>query len=125
MAERDGRHKIEGTGAALTMNGVCLQAHGAEVDGNEGGICDEVSVGCEEGTREIQSLLDVGADRCLLQRTAHCFRDAHETVCKEREEDRVRWVVLLRLVGHGEYARAPSNGRREVVVASVRAQARV
>ena len=67
------------------------------MDGDEGRIGDEVAVGGEEGAGEVEALLDVRADRRLLQRPAHRLRDAHEPVSKERQQDR----VCLLVAGHG------------------------
>ena len=76
------------------------QAHGSQVDWDERRVRYKVPIGRKQRAREVKTLLDVRADGGLLQRTAHRLRDAHEAVREEREEDRVRGVVLLRLVRH-------------------------
>ena len=71
------------------------------MDGDEWGIRDEVSIGREECTGEIEPLLDVGAYSGLLKGAAHRLCDAHEAIRKQRQEDWIRRVVPLRLVRHG------------------------
>jgi len=65
------------------------------VDRDKGCVRDEVAVGCEERAREIQSLLDIGADGRLTERSTHRFCDAHEAIGKQREENGI-WSALAR-----------------------------
>lgn len=66
------------------------------MDWNERRIGNKIPVRCEECAREVQPLLDVRADRCLLQRPPHCLSHTHEPVCEESEENRIRPIRLLR-----------------------------
>ena len=52
--------------------------HGAEVDGQVGGVGDKAAVRAEQGAGEVQALLDVHADAGALQRAPHLLRQAHE-----------------------------------------------
>lgn len=67
-----------------------LQAHGPKVNWDERCVRNQIAIRSEERTREIQTLFYVSTDRCLLQRPAHCFCDAHESVREEREQNGVR-----------------------------------
>lgn len=68
----------------------CSQAHGSEVNRNKWGIRDKIAVWCEEGTGEVQSLLDIRAYGRLLERPSHRFSDTHETIGKEGEHNWIR-----------------------------------
>jgi hypothetical protein len=68
------------------------QTHRSQVNGNERCIRDQVSVRTKQRAREIEPFLDISADGSLLEATAHGFRDAHEPVCKERQQD---WIGSL------------------------------
>ena len=73
------------------------------------GIGDEIAIRRKECTREVESLFDVRADGCLLQRPTHGLRHAHEAVGEEREEDGVRCGLVrhdgvLALVGMKWYS---------------------
>lgn len=70
------------------------------MDRDERRVRDKVAIGRKQGAREVKSLLDIRADGSLLEGAAHRLRDAHEAVREEREEDRVRRVVLW-LLRHG------------------------
>lgn len=74
------------------------QAHGSQMNGDEWCIRDQVTVRREQCTREIESLLDIGTNRGLLERTTHCLRNTHEAVGEERKKDRVR-SIAARLLG--------------------------
>lgn len=76
------------------------QAHRPQMDRDERRIGDKVAIGRKQGAREVKSLLDISADGGLLERAAHRLRDAHEAVREEREENRIRRVVLW-LLRHG------------------------
>ena len=65
------------------------------MDRDERRIRDEIAVGREQGTGEVEPLLDVRADRGLLQRTAHRFGNTHEAVRKEREQYRIWTFAIL------------------------------
>lgn len=67
-----------------------LQTHRSEVDRDERCVSDEVAIGGKESTREIEALLNIGADGRLLKRATHRLCDAHEAVREERQQDRVR-----------------------------------
>lgn len=53
--------------------------HGAQVDGDVGGVGDQPAVRAKEGAGEVQPLLDVGGDGRALQDSAHLL-------CSGREE---------------------------------------
>ena len=63
------------------------------MDRDERRIRDEIAVGREQGTGEVEPLLDVGADRCPLQGAAHSFGHGHEAIGEESEKDGVRGIV--------------------------------
>lgn len=62
-----------------------LQAHGTEMYGNERCICDQIAVWSKERTRKVETFLNVGTDRSLLERSPHCLRYAHKSISKERK----------------------------------------
>ena len=74
------------------------------MDRNEGRIRDQVSIWSEQGTGEIEALLDIRADSSLLEGSPHRLRDAHEAVGEECQENRIRAsarrLVRRCLVGH-------------------------
>lgn len=59
------------------------------MDGDKGRICDEIAIRGEEGTGIVEAFLNVCGDGSLLERAAHGLGDAHESVRKEREENRI------------------------------------
>lgn len=65
------------------------QTHRSQVDRDEWGIRNQIPVRPKQRTREIESLLDIGADRSLLEATAHGFGYTHEPVGEERQQDRI------------------------------------
>ena len=64
-------------------------AHGTEVDGNVGGVGDELPVGVEDGAGEVETLFDVDGGAGVLQGDAHFFRDRPEEVVEDFEADGV------------------------------------
>jgi hypothetical protein len=69
-----------------------LQAHGTQMDRDERSVGDQIAIGGEECTRKVQALLDVRADRGLLETSAHSLCDAHKTIRKEGQDNRIRLV---------------------------------
>lgn len=65
------------------------KAHGPEMYRQVRRIADELTIWGEECTAEVEALTNVDGHRCLLKCTSHGFRDAHETLRKERDENRI------------------------------------
>lgn len=74
--------------------------HGAQMHGQVRGVGHEASVGTEDGAAEVQSFLDVGADRGPLQGPPHLFSDTHEAVTEQRQLDAVELLGHLVVVGY-------------------------
>ena len=64
-------------------------AHGAEVDGDMGGVGDEMALAVEEGAGEVEALLDVDGIGGVDEGGAHLFGDGHEEVVEYFEHDGV------------------------------------
>ena len=64
-------------------------AHRSEVYRDVRRIGDQVAVRTEQGTGEIQALLDVDRIRCVLQRGAHVFGHRHKQVVEDFEHNRI------------------------------------
>ncbi len=86
-------------------------AHGAEVDGDVGGVGDQVALGVEQGAGEVEAFLDVDGVGGVLEADAHLLGDRHEEVV----EDLQHHGVDLR--AHRDPAGArPHPGEQEVAV---------
>ena len=79
------------------MDGIHVQAHQPQVDKDEG---------CEERAREIQSLLDVGANGC---RSSHRFCDAHEAIGIQCQESRIGSALARHVQVSMHLGRATAN----------------
>ena len=55
-------------------------AHRTEMDRDVRGVGHQPALGVEDGARKIQPLLDVDAERGVLQHRAHLLGDIHEQV---------------------------------------------
>lgn len=79
------------------------------MDRDEGCIRDEVTIGCEERAREIESLLDVGADGRLLERSSHRFCNTHEAIGKQRQENGIGSALARHVYSEREWRRASAS----------------
>ena len=59
--------------------------HGAEVDGDVGGLRDHVAVGVKEGAGVVLALLDVGGEAGAAEGDAHLLGDGGEEVLEDLE----------------------------------------
>ncbi len=62
-------------------------AHGTQMHWHMGGVGNEAALGVEYRAREIQPLLDVDGVSCVLQHHAHLFRDMHEQVVEDFQQN--------------------------------------
>ena len=90
----DGDVAFARAGRAASRTAATLARHRAEVDGDVGGLGEQVAVGVEEGAGEVAALLDVGGEGDPLERDAHLLGGGFEEVAEEFEFDGVG--------GHGE-----------------------
>ncbi len=74
-------------------------AHRAQVDRHVRGIGDQVAVGVEDGTGEVEPLLDVDRVGGVLERDAHLLGDGHEEIVEDLEQDRVGLGAQCRALG--------------------------
>ena len=70
--------------------------HGAEVDGDVGGLGDHVAVGVKEGAGEVLALLDVGGEAGAAEGDAHLLGHGGEEVLEDLEGYGVDGHWLLR-----------------------------
>ena len=63
--------------------------HGAEVDGDVGGLGDQLALGVEEGAGEVAALLDVGGEGGAAKDDAHLFSDGGEEGVEDGQLGRV------------------------------------
>ena len=100
--------------------------HGAEVDGDVGGLRDHVALGVKEGAGVVLALLDVGGEAGAAKGDAHLLGDGGEEVLEDLEGYGVyghfsllqvrwgwiRWVIVARW-GVGTGAEPKANEREE------------
>ncbi|KAF3801852.1 hypothetical protein GCG54_00015074 [Colletotrichum gloeosporioides] len=88
----------------LAVPQVVLVAHGelhrAEMHRDVGSVGDEATVGAEDGTRKVETLLDVGGHGRLLQGATHLFGNGHEAMTEDGQLNRAE--LLLLAVGLGD-----------------------
>ena len=84
-------HHIPGVEGQMVDGLLDGERHGAEMDGDMGGLGDHIPVGVEQGAGEIPPFLDIGGIRGFLQHGAHLFRDGGEDMLEDFELD---WVVI-------------------------------
>ena len=70
--------------------------HGAEVDGDVGGLGDHVAVGVKEGAGEVLALLDVGGEAGAAEGDAHLLGHGGEEVLEDLKGYGVDGHLLLR-----------------------------
>ncbi|TKW49634.1 hypothetical protein CTA1_6123 [Colletotrichum tanaceti] len=92
---KDGRDDGDVRQLVLVPHG---ELHGPQVHGDVGRVGDEAAVGAEDGTREVQTLFDVGRHGRLLQRPSHLLGDGHEAVAKHGELDGAELFLLAILL---------------------------
>lgn len=112
----------------LVLDGI---AHASQVNRNMRRIGDQISIGTKDGTRKVQTLLDVERKTRLLESAAHLLCNTHETVTEDAELHRINhnlsvicWLVLIHFVDDidddvrgedlGLRARDDDNGLRAV-----------
>src|SRR5262245_37043 len=73
--------------AEAVKDGFDAGGHGAEVDGDVGGLGEEAAGGVEEGAGEVATFLDVGGEGDALEGDAHLLGGGLEEVAEELELD--------------------------------------